>query len=453
MTNKDTDRESQNKKTKPVDDLIEVANIEKGSAIAAGRGARALVVNFFGGYGYFLAITILIIAILSGYFLWQSFFPEKMTGDFRVAVADFEVIGNSDQEHLGSELAEGVYLKLNESLSEIDKDFTTVIWSPEKVGKVKGETPEERAKSAEEITKKIGADILVYGVIDMSNSVWEITPEFYIASENFYEAEEITGQYQLGETFPLVGQENIARRIELSNKYKTRVQAISKITIGLAYFSLRDYENALETFQSAENIPEWNQSQGKEVLYLLAGNAAMKAKYFDTAINNLNKSLSIDSDYGRPLITLGSVYYLQALIPFEESTDPADIDLDLLQKAIESYTQALEAKNQPALSDITTKVDFGLGQCYLMQAYAGMDVSLELAVYHFQKVVDAYGNGENPRIREITAESHARLGLINNLSGYTEDAIKEYERAAELLFDNPERQNQYQERVQELSRE
>lgn len=453
MAKKDTTIKKQKKNSEPTDDLIEISKVGDGNAIAAGRGAKAtsVVINFFGGKWQLLISLFVIIFAIGGYFLWKELYPTKMTGDFRIAVADFAIIGNSDEANTGTELAEGVYLKLNETLSEISKDFTVTIWSPAKVGKVKGATPEERASSAENAAKRIGADVLVYGLIDMSEPVWKITPEFYIASENFHDAEEITGQYQIGETFSLVGQESVARRIELSNKYEVRAQVISRITIGLAYYSLRDFQNALEVFQATESISGWDDGEGKEVLYLLAGNAAMMTKDLDTSIDYLNSALSIDPDYGRPLITLGSVHYLQALAPFEKTKKTSDIDLKLLDKAIEKYNQALQAEHQPALSDISTKVHFGLGQCYLMQTYAGTNIPLANAVEEFQIVVANYGEGKNPRIRELAAESHARLGLINDLSGYSNDAAQEYQLAAELLFDNPERQKQYQERAQKLS--
>lgn len=453
MAQKKTAGRKTKKQDESITDSIGVSKVGDGSAVAAGRGAKAtsVVINFFGGKWQLLVSLLIIILAVAGYFLWKKLYPEKMTGDFRIAVADFAVVGNPSEANAGTELANGVYLKLNESLSGISKDFTITIWSPDKVGRIEGTTSEERAKSAEEIAKKIGADILVYGLIDMSNSVWQITPEFYVSSNNFYEAEEITGQYQIGETFSLVGQESVARRIEMSKKYDTRTQAISKISIGLAYFSLRDYENALKSFQSAEKIPDWEEEQGKEVLYLLIGNAAMKAKDFDVAIVNLSKSLSIDSDYARPLITLGSVYYLQALESFDKTKEPSDIDLNLLDKAIKEFNQALKAKNQPTLSDVSTKAHFGLGQCLFMQSYAGADVPLVNAVDEFQIVISDYGSGENPRVREIAAESHARLGLINDFSGYLSDAAQEYQLAADLLFDNPDRQKQYQKRAHELS--
>jgi hypothetical protein len=65
-------------------------------------------------------------------------------------------------------------------------------------------------------------------------------------------------------------------------------------------------------------------------------------------------------------------------------------------------------------------------------------------VDEFQQVIREYGDGKNPRVREFAAESHARMGLLYLFSGYPMDASKEYQLAADLLFDNAERQAQYQ---------
>lgn len=176
----------------------------------------------------------------------------------------------------------------------------------------------------------------------------------------------------------------------------------------------------------------------------------MKANDYDTAINELNNSLGVDPKYARPMITLGSVYYLQALKPFDQTKKPSDIDSELLAEAIEKFNQALKAEHQPALSNIPTKAHFGLGQSFLMQSYSGLDTPLNAAVEEFEIVIANYGDGKNPNVRELAAESHARLGLIYDLSGHFSRAAQEYQSAADLLFDNPERQKQYQERSQEL---
>lgn len=432
------------------EDKIEVSNTGSGSATAAGRGAKAIVLNFFGGWQ--ISVTILVLVALAGlgYFGWKWMYPKKMTGDFRIAVAGFYTVGDSDSSDIGKELSSSVYTKIDVSLSDLKADYNISIWPPEQVGQISGDTAEERSKSAQEIAEKIDANVVIYGFIDATKPTWQVIPEFYIASVNSFQAEEITGQYPLGQSFTLKGQENAARRLDLKDKFSARSQAISKVTIGLLYYSIQEYEKALDIYKTAENIEGWEDDQGKEVLYLLMGNAAGKANQLDTALEYLNKSLQIDPEYARPYISMAGVYYLQALIPFETSTKPrdekrTDIDQKLLLKSIDTFQLALSATNQPALSDISTKVHFGLGQCYFMQAYGGADVNLQLVADEFQHVINDYGDGKNPRVREFAAESHARMGLLYIFSGYPVDASKEYQLAADLLFDNPERQQQYQE--------
>jgi len=439
-------------------DNIQISNTGKGSAAAAGRNARAIVVNFFGAWQSIALIFGMIVFGASAYYAWQWTHPEKMTGEFRIAVAGFDAIGDSDSADIGKELSLSVYNKINDSLSDLKADYDINIWSPDQVGKISGTTPAERSTSAQEIAQRIDANVVIYGFVDATKPIWQVTPEFYIASKNAFQAEEITGQYQLGEPFTLKGQENAARRLELKTKFSARSQVISKVTIGLLYYSIQDYERALEVYKSAETISGWEDSQGKEVLYLLMGNAASKAYQLDAtdqayqldaAIGYLDKSLHIDPEYARPFISLDSVYYLQALSPFDKSKVRTDIDQQLLLKAIDTYNQALSADNRPVSSDIETKVHFGLGQCYLMQAYGGVDVDPQLAADEFQYVISDYGNGQNPRVRELAAESHARMGLLYAFSDHSEEASKEYQLAADLLFDTPERQQQYQEKADE----
>ncbi len=436
------------KQAKAARDKIDVSGVGEGGAVAAGRNARAVVINILGGYWPLAVLLGVVILAGAGYLTWRLIFPERMAGDFRIAVAGFAVEGQTSQRALGTELAQGVYLSLDQGLAELGHDFSVTTWSPDRVGAVQGDTPEARADAAQRLADKIGADVLVYGAIDASQPLWQVTPEFYVSSTNFSEAQEITGQHQMGEPFTLAGEGGLLSRVDLSKKMDARAEAITRITLGLAYYSLREYASSLAAFQAAENIPGWQDSQGKAVLYLLEGNAAAKQNDLTTSISYLNRSLQINPNYARPMVSLASVYYLQALETFNESQKTSDIDLTLLESAIEEYNLALQARDQPALSDITSKVNFGLGQCYLMQVYAGKKGSLNPAVDKFRSVIADYST--NPRLRELAAESHARLGLIYALSDRVGEAIQEYQQAAALLYDDPKRQQVYKDRAAKL---
>lgn len=426
-------------------DTLSVSNTGNQSATAVGRNSKAVVFNISGGWLVVLFILALALAGSVGYLGWRWIFPEKMTGDFRIAIAGFGDNGNSDSQTISAEIAQSVYVKIDDALSDIKADYVISIWDPEKVGKISGDTATERSESARKIAEKIDANIVIYGYVDATASIWEITPEFYIASINSFQAEEITGQYQLGRSFTLEGQENASRRLEIKEEFTSRSEVISKVTIGLLYYSLRDYKKALEIYENAENTEGWSDDQGKEVLYLLMGNAAGKDFQLEAALEYLNKSLTIDPEYARPLISIGGIYYLQALEPAKTSKNPSDIDQELLKKAVETFRLAMTAKNQPPLSDIAAKVHFGLGQCYFMQAYGGKEIDLQLVADEFQKVISEYDDGSNPRLRELAAESHARMGLLYVFSGRLDEASREYQLAANLWFDNPEKQKEYQE--------
>ena len=398
--------------------------------------------------------SILFVAIiLVGIFLYFALRPKvatTMSGDFRIAVAGFAVNGQGAPDDLGYELASDVDLRLEQDIHEINPDLVVTVWGPDQVGSIQGNDATSRAEQAEKIADRIQADMVVYGVVDLNGSNWDVTPEFYISTQNFYEAREITGQSDLGQALSFPSFTNPAWRYEFGKQMYARTQALSIISVGLGYYALKNYSTALQEFQSAENIQGWSDDQGKKVLYVLIGNAAGKLNNFDLLNTSVQEALSIDPDYARPYIGLAYVMYFRAIAPFQKSQKPTDVDNTYLTQCINYSNEALAAKDKPPLADVIEKADFARGQCYFMRAYSGHINSFDPAVKDFQTVISAYGKGANPRIRELAGESHARLGLIDNLIGNMTTAIQEYQTAADLLPDVPDQQQLYKKRAQEL---
>jgi tetratricopeptide (TPR) repeat protein len=99
-----------------------------------------------------------------------------------------------------------------------------------------------------------------------------------------------------------------------------RASALSLIAIGMAYQSVDNYEQALQFFQRAEETPGWLDSAGKEVIYLLLGNAYARqaslqksAQPLEAAAQAYEKALALNSQYARAQVGLASVICLQAL--------------------------------------------------------------------------------------------------------------------------------------------
>lgn len=403
-----------------------------------------------------LTLSFLLLFVFIGlpsiYWGYGYLYPTQMTGDFRVAVAQFNWQGEGSD--ISFELSDGIALKLEENLATAQQDLTITVWGPNQVGMVNGLTPEERATAAAGLAEKIGADIVIYGVMDASNSNLVTTPEFYISDKNLVDAQEITGQHQLGLSFLIPGAaNNTATRVNFSNKLTGRTALLSELIVGLAYYSAHEYELALTSFQKVETSEIWQEVGGKEVLYLLLGNAFGKSKQWAEAELAFNESIKLDGEYARAYVGLAGIYYAYALSEVAQENGKEDfskLNLEQLNHSIDLYNHGLAAKNQPALSNIEAKVHFGLGQCYFIADLANGSFAFELAIKEFSEVVTAYGDGANPRIKEITAESHARLGLIYYLLGDYAAAKQEYEQAIELLADQPGRQEVFKDRLNEI---
>lgn len=377
----------------------------------------------------------------------------RMAGDFRIAVAGFAEEGCVSDCQNGIDWAKSVRMHLGKLFEDMDLDYTVMIWGPDEVGAIHGQSDTERARAAAELAESIGSDIVVYGWVETVDAFWRITPEFYVSLDNFYEAEEITGQHCLGTPFSVLRRDETATRFQVSSEFRSRASALAHLCSGLAYYSFRDFEQALEEFEIADQVEDWEEDEGKQILYLLLGNAAMKTHDLQLAERYYKHSLDLDVQYSRAHAGIAAIQYLSALKTFETTKDRHDIDADLVRKAIESYKRARGARNQPPLSDILVKVHFGLGQCYLVQVYGGSERVFDLAIAEFRAVIEAHGDGVHTRLRVLAAESHAALGLIYELSGQLDQGIEEYKAAASLLFDDLERQQFFKEQAHQLEQE
>jgi tetratricopeptide (TPR) repeat protein len=112
----------------------------------------------------------------------------------------------------------------------------------------------------------------------------------------------------------------------------------------------------------------------------------------------------------------------------------------LLDNCVRYLDLAVQAPEKPPLAEVDTKIHFARGQCDWLKTYSGVLPDYNLAYEEFQQVVAAYGDGANPHVRELAAESHARIGLIYHLTENPAAAVKEYQMAIDLLPDFLERQ-------------
>jgi len=367
----------------------------------------------------------------------------QMAGDFRIAIAEFQVKGeNTATSRIGQEVAEGVARRLQGGLAATETRMHIEVWGPEKVGRIKGSNGAARAQHAAEVAQRIEADVVVYGTMTLESPLWAVAPSFLVSDHSFYDAQELLGEHELGEPFQIPGQNRIVSSLEFGDEMIERVDLLRQITVGLAYYSIHDYAQAKEYFLSADKYASQSVPNGGQVLYILLGNSVGKLGDLEAAEAYYKEVIKMSPGYARAYVGLASVYYLKSL--------GSTVNVEMLERAIEAYRQASEASYQPPYSDITVKVQFGLGQCYLVAGLANIEPDLTEAIEEFQAVITAYGGGKNPRVRVLAAESHARLGLIYSELGALRDAVKEYDMAGNMLEDVPDRRTLYLQKAEQL---
>lgn len=392
--------------------------------------------------------------------------PETMDGNFRIAVASFQEIGNSQEVISGYELAESVRKRLERDLGKINTELDIRIWGPDRIGSITGDDRIQRSDHASEIAAKINADMVIYGVVDYAKNQWQVLPEFYITAKNFHEASEITGQSDLGDPISLTSSDTPTWRVEFDKQMLARSKALSIISLGLGYISLGRYDKAVETFQSGRDIEDWDDDQGKKVWYLMTSYAAGKLgesnmqsnmreeaeKSFALAEDQSKQALSIDPEYARPYIGLANVSYMRAILLWSITEKPSDIDVGQLEECYRFLEKAELAEHKPDEADVETKIHFARGQCLLMEVYSGKGNSTNFspAIKEFEQVIASYNNGKNPHVEDLASESYARLGLIYDLTNNLPQSVENYQKAAELLKAVPTRQQHYQDRAIEI---
>lgn len=385
------------------------------------------------------AITVVAVGIV----IWQLLFgrPEPMTGEFNIAIAEFGFVDQSGElvpGRPGRELANDLSDRLEEYLSAREVGLQIQVSSS--IGRIKGQTPGDRARVAAELASATHADIVIYGVATEVALDWMLTPEFYVfTGDSAAEFVEKAGLEELGRPIRLaVPKMNPEKRVMLSQELTVRATYILFVTLGQYYYSSGDFLPALEYWRQAEAAYLDSQLVPYEGLYVLQGDAALglagaesSAKTLATVSDYYSRTLAINPSNPWALLGEANVRYLMAL----GDVGSPGVDSAQLDEAVAFYRQAQdEARGTPSQANIEASVSFGMGRVELVHAMMGGDTSadwLSQAKGHFEQVVAAYAEGAI-QLRDLTAAAYAQLALLAQEAHEVESAISLYARALDL---------------------
>lgn len=424
-------------------DQIDVSNRGDQGAIAAGRNARAWVINIRDLKWQPVVVVLIVVGMFLGAILYFVVprAASEMTGQFNVAVAEFSVQnanGSRIRSKDGKYLADYVRQQIDIQFAEIQLNETVPyqVWGPDQTGIINGQTEAARSAEAEALAKRIHAHVLIYGVIVSDGNNSKFLPEFYINHASFTDASEITGEHELGSKLKVDLPFNDSIQAIQNAALAGRVNALDLITIGLAYYSVDNFEQALAYFEKAAVEKRWV-SQGREVVYLLIGNAYVReaSKIHDLsdlslATQNYQAALDTNGNYGRAMIGQANVFYLEA------SQDKNNCESAGLDQAASLLDQAMSLKEQPPGANIDTKVHFYRGQIDIIRDYCHLEGSdwLKEAQNEFNWVIGQYEirkqkNEGFEGIEPFASHAYARLGYIAYQRGDPQAAISWLQKA------------------------
>lgn len=375
--------------------------------------------------------------------------------DVGIAVTYFSIPDDGSVESVEADtLIQQVYSRLEAELREFggEVDLSIGLLPPSVVGRIEGETISDREESAEEIAERYGADMVLYGTIsERADNRLEVQPEFYVAPEKFAEALELTGSYRLGRQIEVEGPLTLIRNaMNVNRPLSSRTTAAAQIFAGLTYYLLEDYESALEAFRAAEAVPEWDNTEGKEVVYVLLGNAQGKlasvaaqkgdferaAELVEPTIEQYEQAIELAPDYSRPYTGIASTLYLK----WNANTQATgESDINMLQEVLVQLDMAQEALDRPDDISIETKELFTRAQADFWLWYYHRDEfddGGERVYEDFQRtteqIIRRYDQGRNPSVQELASESYALIGTMSRMRDDCEGAVDEYQAAIDL---------------------
>ena len=447
----------------PLPASVAVQPTEPAAPVATGkRGLRRL-------WGLAAATVALVVGIISGYVSMRDFFcvspvrgglpaflssvcdaiapqeapvvvvapaatpPPRLTGDFKIAVAEFAAAdgtGVSDAGAEGSELAQQLYEQLRDDLAKMASGASVPFsiemgLAPQLVGRMEGDTYQEQVDNAVRRAREINADLLIFGTLDASPEKTAVDAYFYLAPTQLLTAEEMAGDYPLAHVeSPGNLLDNMVTSSELRSGLLASADGIGRFLFGLGFFNRQQFNEAGRWLAEAgDAMPADNRKQ-RAVLELFLGSTAAQLGDLPLAHQSYQTALDLDPRFARALLGRGQIDFLLERIA--NRCDAGATDVAAIQRAMEDYQSALGLTADP-LAEIPTKVNLHAGTAYLCLALAGAgDENWELAQEHLEEVIADYESTGDNRLQYLAAQAQARLGVrALALALKTTDALDE----------------------------
>jgi hypothetical protein len=249
-------------------------------------------------------------------------------------------------------------------------DLNVLIWDDQlgradgknvRFGYINGADAATRLAAAKALAYRVKADLVVYGYLTEETDPASLILEFYYDTQaHAGEPDALWGGYELGA--PLSADVSYAAnpglaKQRMAERLAPRIRALFGMTQGLARILANQPQRALTILRETERAlqDEWLAADGKEVLYLFLGAAALRGGELDAAIADLEHALALQPDYAPALHTMGSVYLQRAQLSLLRNRE---LSAEELQCVSAEGVEAADATPAAALASTRRAIQY-----------------------------------------------------------------------------------------------
>lgn len=360
------------------------------------------------------------------------------------------------------QLVEQIHTRLTSEMNSFAEqmDLTIGFIPPSTVGRIQGRTPAEREDHAHQIAKQYGIGMVFYGEITVDDGGQvEVQPEFYVSPEIFSQALEMTGAFRLGRAIEIEGTlASLRTAMSLNRVLSARTAALAHVFAGLIHYLLEDYSAALTAFEQANAQPGWEQTEGREVLYVLLGNTTLRlasvaamnrdtttaSQQLEQAVGHYDKASQLAAQYSRPYVGLASAAYIRWNVQLQAT---GNSDKTLLDQASAYLDQAAQALDQPQEAAVQTRSLFNRLQLdfatwlYHKELFDPADYDALFTRFDAaaEQIIRRYEDRRDVSVQELASETHALRGLAAQNQGQCDQAVDRFQQAIDLSFSSHRR--------------
>jgi hypothetical protein len=407
-------------------------------------------------------VIALIVALGAGTVgLWRFLVPATMPpGAFNVAVAEFSQIDGPGREGVTPDsalISRTLFTTIQGELQALSADYRAVVWHDSmsllqkraRIGPIAGATVEDRSLAACQRATELGADLIVYGVLDAGSSPALLRLQFCVRNPSrdrdmgnlaeLQAVDRLGGPVQV--ELPLSDVQS-----SVNPPLRVRTTLLAKLVVGLRY-ELATNPNHTSNLRRAQSVftdalryveqqdAAATRDNGGDLVQYFIGresfllaqeqstSASEKQRLLDHARAALEQATALNPQYARAWSALGSVYYARTRL----LARPQRLATDDLAQAIGAYQSAIAAAQLAGNSSAEAEARLALalsewlqGDAYLYQtpsdtgsaeaAFARADQQIEIGAALIQPAQNRL-HGYAAMARGLIAHERAQILL------------------------------------------